>query len=123
MFLCAFILHVVQQPLIFDSINRIRFVARHPHKFDRIDIPIFICFMKFTIDLATETVSLIFTASQSQVQDVIMNFIAIITISQVDEMYFKSLRSHLKDDLIEIEFKIPITNDKKVNLKKYLSPT
>ena len=123
MFICAFILHIVQQPEIFDSINRIRFIANHPHKFERVSIPLTICFMKLFIDVSTETVSIIFTAVQNQVQDVIMNFIAMITISQVSQMYFNSLRSHLKDELFEIDFKIPITNEKQVSLKKYLSVT
>ena len=81
MFICAVILHIYQQPEIIDSINRIRFIANHPHKFERIAVPISICFMKLFIDISVEAVSIIFTAAQTQVQDVIMNFIAMFTIS------------------------------------------
>ena len=50
-----------------------------------------------------------------------MNFIAMITISQIDQMYFTSIRSHLKEELQDLDFKMPITNDKiNLDLKKYL---
>lgn len=78
--------------------------------FDRKGIPIFICILKFIIEFGTEFVSLIFTAQQANVYEVIMNFIAMITISQIDQLYFNSLKTKLKDDLEEIDFKIKITN-------------
>jgi len=36
-------------------------------------------------------------------------------------MYFTSIRSHLKEELQDLDFKLPITNDKiNLDLKKYL---
>ena len=98
-FFCSVILHINQQPKVYDAIKRIQYIQYHPHKFDRITIPIVICLMKLVVELGTETVSLILTASYNTVANVISNFITMICVSQLDEMYFLSIRSVLKDEL------------------------
>ena len=44
---------------------------------------------------------MLFLASNETVDDVIMNFVAMICVSEIDKMYFTSIRSHLKEELEE----------------------
>ena len=46
-----------------------------------------------------------------------MNYIALIVISEVDEIYYNHMRSKLKEDLEERDFEIPIENFKKLNVR------
>ena len=69
-------------------------------------MPIAICFMKLIVDLAIETMSLILTASYNSVSDIIMNFISMNCISSLDNMYYLSIHSPLKNELKTTKFKI-----------------
>ena len=57
--------------------------------------------MKLFVEFYLETISMLFLASNETVDDVIMNFVAMICVSEIDKMYFTSIRSHLKEELEE----------------------
>lgn len=97
--------------------KRIEFIYYHPHKFDRVTIPIMICLLKFVVELGAEVISLILTASFKTVQDVVINFISMLCISQLDQMYFLSIRSVLKDELIAKDYKMQVINDDKIEVE------
>lgn len=80
-FLCSVILHIAQQPKLYDAIKRIEYIYYHPHKFDRITIPVVICLLKLFVELGAEVISLILTASFKNVQNVVINFISMLCIS------------------------------------------
>jgi len=60
---------------------RIKYIRRHPHKFETLTIPVIICYMKLTVELTLEIVCLLITASYTDVPDIVMNYIAIGCIS------------------------------------------
>ena len=44
----------------------------------------------------------------SSVADVIMNYVALASIGELDEIYYGTINSPLKDELEERDFEIPI---------------
>ena len=96
-FICSVILHVTLQPKVDEAIKRFKYVKYHPYKFENITITIIICFMKLFVECGTELVSLAITATYTDSLDIVMNYIALSVISELDEVYFKSLSSPLKD--------------------------
>lgn len=53
-------------------------------------------------------------------KEVVFNYIALGVISELDEVYYASVRSPLKEQLEEMNFELPIENFDKVNVKKDL---
>jgi hypothetical protein len=68
--------------------------------------------MKLVIELATEVIQLINTATYNNSIDVVMGYIALTVISDIDEVYYNSISSPLKDQLEEANFELPIQNFK-----------
>lgn len=54
-------------------------------------------------------------------KEVVFNYIALGVISELDEVYYASVRSPLKEQLEEMDFELPIENFEKVNIKKDLA--
>ena len=101
---------------MYSAIEKLYYIKRHPHKFEKISIPLGICMRKLTVEVLTEVVSLALTAGTQDPRDVVMNYIALGVIAELDEVYFYSIRSPLKEQMAEQEFQIPITNTGKVKL-------
>ena len=102
------------QPMVDDGIERLIYLKNHPHRFDSIILPYMICIMKITIDLSTEIICLSTTALQNSPVDVLMNYIALGCISGLDELVYATIRSPLKDQMEEKDFKIPVENVHKI---------
>lgn len=73
-------------------------------------IPIMISYMKLIVEFLTELVCLIITATFSDSIEVVMNYIALGVISELDEVYYRTIKSPLKDQLEESNFEMPISN-------------
>jgi len=50
-FFSTVVLHLSTQPKMVEALERLRYIKHHPYKFERITIPIFICFLKLFIEL------------------------------------------------------------------------
>jgi len=115
-YICAIILHMTMQPKVNDALERLYYVKRHPHKFDNLSAPLIICMFKFLVEILTEFTSLALTATCTDTKDVVMNYIALGVISELDEVYFLAIRNPLKQQFEDIKQEIPITNLDKVSL-------
>ena len=80
-FMCALILHISVQPKVNEAIERLKYIHRHPHKFERITVPLVICYLKLTVDFLLEMESMLITATMTQVIEVVLNYIALEVIS------------------------------------------
>ena len=58
----------------------------------------------------TEFVSMALIAACADCSDVVMNYIALGVISELDSVYFAAIRSPLKQQLKDMDHEIPITN-------------
>lgn len=88
-FFCVVVLHLSTQPKLNEALERLRYIKRHPYKFERITIPILICILKVIAELSIEFTSLFITAVQGNVCDIVWNYIAIICVSELDEIYYE----------------------------------
>jgi len=91
------ILHMTMQPKLFDAIERLYYLKMHPHKFDRITIPLSICLFKLIVEFGTESISLALIAACDNCSEVVMNYIALGVISTIDQVYYGAIRTPLKE--------------------------
>ena len=108
--MCALILHITVQPKVNEALERLKYIHRHPHKFERITVPLFICYLKLIVEFTLEIESMLITATMSATIEVVLNYIALIVISELDEIYYDQVRSKLKEELEDRELEIPIRN-------------
>jgi small basic protein len=66
--------------------------------------------MKIFVEFLVESINMIATSLMTSVPDVIMNYVALGSIGELDEIYYNSIRSPLKDELEERDFELPIKN-------------
>jgi hypothetical protein len=55
-------------------------------------MPFAICFMKFLVELFQEFICLAIVSGTSDLKDVVMDYIALGVISELDEIYYMSIR-------------------------------
>ena len=60
-FFSTIVLHLCTQPKLNEALERLRYIKRHPYKFERITVPLFICFLKLFIEFFLEITSLFIT--------------------------------------------------------------
>jgi len=97
-FLCCIVLHVQLQPKVAESLERLKYINRHPYKFDRITIPILISYLKLFIELLNEGISFLICATRWEPVEVVFNYVAIIIISELDEVYYSQINTLLKEE-------------------------
>lgn len=107
---CSLILHINQQPSIEECIKRIQFIKYHPHKFQHHTIALCIAYLKLIIEVLMELVNLKMTATCNKCSEIIMNFIAMCGIAQLDAVYYVSLQSPMKDSLEDRDRQVPMQN-------------
>jgi len=75
-----------------------------------VTIALVICFMKIFVEFLVESINIAATSLMTSVPDVIMNYVALSSIGELDEIYYGTIRSPLKDELEERDFELPIKN-------------
>lgn len=63
---------------------------------------------------------MLITSVMNEAIEVILNYIAFVVVSEIDEVYYGHVKSKLKEDLENRDFEIPIYNHLKINLKRGL---
>ena len=63
-----------------------------------------------------EVMCVALVSKSTNIDETIMDFIALSVISNLDEKYYESINDPLKDKMIEEQYKIPITVKKKREL-------
>ena len=109
--LCALMLHLTLQPQVTIALDRIHYLSRHPENFHEFTMPFIICFMKFLVEIYQEVVCLAIVSITSDIKEVVMDYIALGVISTLDNVYYDSVRSPLKDQMQD-KGELPITNFK-----------
>ena len=87
------------QPMICAAIERMHFVSRHPHKFESITMPIIVNLLKLTSEITIELAAMVIVTTWQTPKDVILSHLAIISITSLDQIYFKHVKSELKEKL------------------------
>ena len=87
-YLCSVVIHISNQPKVSEVFKRIIYLKRHPYKFDRISMPLFICTLKLLMEIFLELVSLVLIATQTNSLGVILYYLSFICISSLDSVYY-----------------------------------
>ena len=87
-FLCGIVIHISNQPKTSEVFNRIFYLKGHPHKFDRISMPLFICILKLVMEIFLEIVTLVLISTQTHSLGVILYYLSFICISSLDSIYY-----------------------------------
>lgn len=84
-------------------------------------MPFAICFMKFLVEITQEFICLAIVSTTADLKDVVMDYIALGVISELDEIYYMSIRQPLKDSMQKDELELPITchKDPKIINRNY----
>lgn len=110
-FFCVFSVHIMQQPSVLNSIERLNFVFKHPHLFEQTTIPLMICIMKLILSLSIEVCCIFITAYNNDNITCVMDYAAMLVLNNIDIFYCQSLRDDLKKQIEMAGFQIPITNE------------
>ena len=98
--------------MICASIERMHFVSRHPHKFEVMTMPIIVNLLKFGSEITIEFAAMVIVTTWKTPKDVLLSHLAIISITSLDQIYFKHVQSDLKEKLLDNDFKLQIEPNK-----------
>ena len=119
-FFCAIILHITVQPKVKEALERLKYIHRHPHKFERITVPLFICYLKLLLEVTLEIESMLITATMYSSIEVVLDYVALVVIAEVDQIYYDQVNSKLKDEFERREQELPIRNFENVRIHRGL---
>ena len=126
-FLCANIIHIHLTPEIMQGLKMMKYSANHPFKFNNYVEAFLIGFTQMIVVISVEIVALAVLNTNEKIQDVIMNFLALVVIAEIDDFYFSTV---LPDPIAKLirngELEIPEdgkTGDNKIDLAKVLKAT
>ncbi len=80
------------------------YVLNHKESFENLYLVMMVSLMKFCIEFITHLAALILMATIESVYELLGGFVGVIFIGELDEIYFKSIKSNLKQKLIKIDF-------------------
>ena len=106
----AVVLHISVQPKVYESMERLEYVRNNPHRFEQQTIPIVVCYLKLFIEFALQIISLLNFIRYDDALEVVFNYLALEVIIQLDEIYYESVNSALKERLEDRDFEITIDN-------------
>lgn len=107
---CIMASHLLQQPLIWRSIKRLKFVLRHRHYFENSFFPQLVCWLKLISEISIELSMIVATAYENWNVFTIMDFNALMVINFLDVYYAQTIKSHLMDKIKAIKMTLPKTH-------------
>ena len=123
-FLCAIVLHVTLTDEITQGFNMMKYSANHPWKFDNYFEAYFVGLAQALVVLSVETVNLAVLNTNHTIMDILMNFLALVIISDFDDYFFITIKNDKMAKLVsDGELEIPedgIEGDNKIELSEVL---
>ena len=98
--ICSTILHCSMNGRISQGCDMMKYALNHHMKFLNYSTAFELGLMRVLTSLAVETISLILIFTQSDVQDVVFNFIALAVIDDFDVFVYDALRSDVFKQLL-----------------------
>ena len=97
-FICVMLLHVQIEGSVRQTLDMFRYQLNHTENFVNIrgestfSTGLLLIFMQFGSSIATEVINLLIIIEASDPKEALMNFIALEIISQIDDIYYSTLR-------------------------------
>ena len=99
-FICAFIMHISLTSETKQGLTMMKYATNHPWKFSDWRQAYLIGFFQVTVLLTCEAGNLIILATNHAMLDIIMNFLAIIVITEFDDYFFYIVQDEVLAGLI-----------------------
>ena len=99
-FLCAIVLHVTLTDEITQGLNMMKYSTNHPWKFDSAHEAYFVGFAQAMIVISVETVNLAVLNTNNTIMDILMNFLALVIISDFDDYFFITVKNDKMAQLV-----------------------
>ena len=121
-FLCAILLHVSLQEEIIQGQKIMKFAANHPWKFRSYKVAFMIGFAQMFMVVSVEIVNLVVLNTNNTVMDILMNFLALVIISEFDDTLFWTVTHHpiakfISDQEMNVSKKVGEKNAKMITIK------
>ena len=117
-------LHVTLTDEIKQGLNMMKYSANHPWKFDSYHEAYFVGFAQAMIVLSVEMVNLAVLNTNNTIMDILMNFLALVIISDFDDYFFITVKNDKMAQLVsngELEIKEDgIVGENKMELEEIL---
>ena len=99
-FLCGIFLHTSLADELEQAFNFMKYSMNHPWKFHNWFAAFMVGFCQMMVLYLVETVNVALLLTNNTILEIIMNFLAIVIISEFDDYFFMSLRREPLKDLI-----------------------
>ena len=95
--LCAYLFHVQNYDDVCDAFRRLKFIKNNPHMIENkyLGIAFTISMYQFWATFLCEIVNIMFLTRQDKLTDIIMNYVAFASVSQLDNVYCSSVRMNV----------------------------
>ena len=90
-FICGIFLHISQEDEIKAAFKMMKYTINHPWKFEHWFIAFLVNFLQFIVLVLVESVCIALLILQENVLDVLMNFISLTIITELDDYLFQTL--------------------------------
>ena len=87
-FICGFFLHISQEDELKAAFKMMKYTINHPWKFEHWFIAFFNNFMQVGLTMTVESICILILLLQENVLDVLMNFISLTIITELDDYFF-----------------------------------
>lgn len=109
-FCCAIAIHLMQQPTIENTLQRMKYILQHPDDFEQTLVPLLVTWMKFWVEFLIEVAMIVSTAYENYNTFMIMDFSALTVINYIDFYYTSLLKDDLKVSIEMVEESVRIKN-------------
>ena len=88
---CAVVLHITLSDELRQSFELMKYALNHPWKFWSWSSAFFVGFHQMIVVISIELVNMFFMMSNNTVTDIVMNFLALVIISDFDDYFFSTV--------------------------------
>mmetsp|Transcript_21678 Transcript_21678/g.29053 ORF Transcript_21678/g.29053 Transcript_21678/m.29053 type:complete len:251 (-) Transcript_21678:53-805(-) len=91
-FVCGIVLHMILSPELEHGLNLMKYAVNHPWKFINYHHAFLAGFLQVLMVMAVEFVNFLAVLDQSSFSDIVMNFTALVIISEFDDYFFGAFK-------------------------------
>jgi hypothetical protein len=99
-FVCGIVLHMALQDELKQGLDNMKYSLNHTWRFENYKIAWLSGFLQATIIYIVESVNFLAILTSFTVLDIVMNFLALVVISEFDDFFYEALRNEPLQDLI-----------------------
>lgn len=92
-FICAVVLHMALQDEIKQGLDVMKYTLNHSWRFDNWHLAFLCGFLQTIVIVCVEVVNFIAIMSSQEITSVVMNFLALVVISEFDDFFYQALNS------------------------------